>query len=53
MILQLGDSVDHKLFGLGEVILDRGKTVIVRFDQGIEECEKTTLTPLASLEKNY
>lgn len=51
MILQLGDSVDHKLFGLGEVILDRGKTVIVRFDQGIEECEKTTLTPLASLEK--
>lgn len=49
MYLKAGDSVSHTVFGLGEVILDRGETAIVRFEQGIEECEKETLTSLVSL----
>ncbi|WOD39897.1 DEAD/DEAH box helicase [Nodosilinea sp. E11] len=49
MSFEAGDYISHSLFGLGEVILDRGETVIVRFQQGIQECESSTITPLASL----
>ena len=34
-------------FGRGRVELDKGETAIVRFDHGIEECLKTTLSPLS------
>ena len=41
--LQPGDQVSSSTFGLGRVELDRGDTVIVRFAQGLEECEKSDL----------
>jgi ERCC4-related helicase len=49
MNLQSGNYVNHPIFGSGEVILDRGMTVVVRFDNGIEECEKDCLGPITSL----
>lgn len=48
-----GDMVRHLRFGIGTVRYDAGATVIVRFADGIEECEKESLsqiyTPLQSL----
>ena len=48
-----GDMVRHPRFGIGTVRYDAGVTVIVRFEDGIEECDKATLsqihTPLQSL----
>ena len=48
-----GDMVRHPRFGIGTVRYDVGVTVIVRFEDGIEECDKATLlqihTPLQSL----
>jgi superfamily II DNA or RNA helicase len=45
--------VRHPRFGIGTVRYDAGATVIVRFDDGIEECDKASLsqiyTPLQSL----
>ena len=38
------DNVFHKSFGAGQVIIDNGNSVIVRFDSGIQECEKDSLT---------
>ena len=38
-----GDQVKHERFGLGSVEYDKELTVIVRFEHGIEECEKSTL----------
>lgn len=49
-----GDHVHSERFGTGRVQLDQGPTVIVRFEQGIEECEKTSLrrilTPVQALD---
>ena len=51
---ELGDQVNSGKFGKGRVEFDKGPTVIVRFDHGIEECEKSALrrllTPLQALE---
>ena len=49
-----GDHVNHQQYGLGTVELDRGETVLVRFEHGYEECEKTGLdlrpTPLQEIQ---
>ena len=37
------DNVHHDTFGSGQVIIDNGDSVIVRFDSGIQECEKKSL----------
>lgn len=46
--------VKHEEFGTGRVEYDKGETVIVRFEHGIEECEKVSLTlifsPMEALE---
>lgn len=44
-----GKRVRSDRFGVGSVELDKGATVIVRFDHGIEECERRSLTPLRSV----
>lgn len=48
-----GDQVQHNVFGIGQVISDENKTVIIRFHHGIEECIKSDLrlihTPRQSL----
>ena len=50
-----GDQVQHEELGLGRVEFDKGLTALVRFESGIEECEKATLkrihTPLQVLEE--
>ena len=38
------DNVHHDIYGPGQVILDNGDSVIVRFDTGIQECEKSSLS---------
>ncbi len=43
------DAVRHERFGMGRVEIDKGRTVLVRFDHGYEACEKETLIPVASL----
>lgn len=51
-----GDWVEHPQFGRGTVLLDEGETVIVRFEHGIETCEKVDLwliaTPLQAISCN-
>ena len=47
--LSSGDSVHHERYGTGRVEFDRGLTVIVRFEHGLEECEKTTLTLVSGI----
>jgi ERCC4-related helicase len=42
--LHAKDAVRHLSLGRGSVELDKGVTVIVRFESGIEECEKAVLT---------
>ena len=37
-------QVHHTRFGTGSVIVDQGKTVIVRFEAGIESCEASSLS---------
>lgn len=46
--LVAGDQVQHEKFGLGSVLLDQGPTVIVRFEHGIESCEKSGLQRILS-----
>ena len=46
--LAAGDQVKHEKFGTGRVEYDKGETVIVRFEHGIEECEKASLTSILS-----
>lgn len=41
-----GDLVRSDRYGIGTVRFDAGATVIVRFADGLEECERTSLTPL-------
>jgi len=52
--LKTGDQVRHDNFGTGRVEIDKGPTVLVRFEHGFEECEKSTLsrilTPLQAIE---
>lgn len=49
-----GDLVKHEEFGIGRVEIDKGPTVLVRFEHGYEECEKSTLshilTPLQAID---
>ncbi len=47
-LLNANDQVHHEQFGLGSVILDQGVTVIVRFEHGIEACEKTALRQIST-----
>ncbi|MDA3832165.1 MAG: SNF2-related protein, partial [Spirochaetales bacterium] len=42
------DNVFHQSYGAGLVIIDNGDSVIVRFDSGIQECEKDSLTRRAT-----
>lgn len=42
--------VRHARHGIGGVVVDNGATVVVRFDHGIEECQRDTLERLRSLE---
>jgi ERCC4-related helicase len=46
--LESGDQVQHEKFGTGSVLLDQGATVIVRFEHGIESCEKSDLQQILS-----
>ena len=52
--LEMEDQVQHGKFGTGRVEIDKGPTVLVRFEHGFEECEKATLsrilTPLQAIE---
>lgn len=41
--------VRHLRFGRGQVVLDQGASVVVRFDHGIEECLGSDLAPLDGL----
>lgn len=54
-MLNRGDHVTHRSFGLGRVELDLGPTVIVRFEHGLEECPSSEVqqrfTPLQALEQ--
>lgn len=43
-----GDRVKHPKFGIGEVLLDRGATVVVTFESGLGECLPKDLERLAS-----
>ena len=45
-LYQSGNQVKSERFGIGSVILDNSETVIVRFEHGIEECEKADLTKI-------
>lgn len=43
-----GDRVKHAKFGIGEVLLDRGATVVVTFEHGLEQCPPALLQRLDS-----
>jgi len=45
------DRVNHPQYGQGEVVIDNGETVVVRFEHGIEECAKSCLSRLQSLQE--
>ena len=47
--LDPGKRVQSSRFGQGTVEYDKGATVIVRFDHGIEECERGSLTFIRSV----
>jgi len=53
-VLSPGDQVRNSNFGVGRVELDKRQTALVRFEHGIEECEKTDLvrifTPIQALD---
>ena len=42
------DEVQHPRFGRGRVELDDGEIVIVRFNHGLESCEKSDLTQVVA-----
>lgn len=48
-ILAAGQRVRSEQFGIGAIELDKGATTIVRFDHGIEECERQSLTLIRSI----
>jgi len=43
---QLNDFVRNKRFGLGQVLVDAGTSVVVRFEHGIEQCLAADLVSL-------
>jgi ERCC4-related helicase len=43
-----GARVDSDRFGIGTIQLDKGPTAIIRFEHGLEECDKQELRPIAS-----
>jgi len=49
-VFEKDSFIKHSQYGIGEVRSDEGTTVIVRFDHGIEECPKSDLTPIQSLQ---
>lgn len=49
-LLAAGARVRHARFGLGSVELDKTATLIVRFGHGIEECERTTVVRVETIE---
>lgn len=55
--LKSGDQVNHKVFGRGIVELDRGSTVLIRFERGFQECPRDTvsqvLTPLQAIQSGH
>ena len=46
--LNVGELVRHARFGLGKIRLDAGDTAVVRFNDGLQECDKATLEAVAS-----
>jgi len=46
--LKPGDLVRHVRFGTGTVRLDEGETAVVRFEEGLQECDKAELTAVAT-----
>lgn len=49
--LNAGDTVVHPRFNVGTVEFDKGITVIVRFEHGLEECKKADLTRRRKLDE--
>jgi superfamily II DNA or RNA helicase len=47
----VGTPVVHGRFGLGEVEVDRGSTVLVRFGQQYQSCERSTLEPRQTVDQ--
>jgi SNF2 family DNA or RNA helicase len=47
-IFKPGDLVRHVRFGTGTVRFDEGETAVVRFDVGLQECDKAELTVVAT-----
>ena len=47
--IESGKHVRSERFGFGKVEYDKGATVIVRFDHGIEECERESLRVVRSV----
>ncbi len=47
--LDPGNRVQCDRFGQGTVEYDKGATVIVRFEHGIEECERGSLNGIRSV----
>jgi len=45
--LNPGDLVRHPRFGTGTVRLDAGETALIRFEEGLQECDKAALEALA------
>ena len=45
----VGDQVVSTRFGTGRVEFDKGETVIVRFEHGLEECERIARPSLAEV----
>jgi len=37
------DNVFHESYGTGQVIMDNGVSVVIRFETGIHECEKSSI----------
>ncbi len=42
-------AIRHPRFGSGQVVLDQGKSVVARFEHGIEECLAADLEPIDGL----
>ena len=49
MVFQPGDEVLHARFGPGTVEFPKGRTAIVRFGHGLEECDLATLKKQVSV----
>ena len=44
----VGDLVRHVRFGPGKIRLDEGETAVVRFNDGLQECDKDKLEAVAA-----